>query len=118
LAQTLGETSGIHIDLEAHLGEDRLPTDVETTIYRVIQEALTNVFKHAQSTRVSILLVRRENIVTAVVEDNGVGFDAANRRSDSFGLEGMRERVELHEGRMVVETSPGAGTTLRIEVPL
>jgi signal transduction histidine kinase len=118
LAQTLGETSGIDIDLEAHLGEDRLPTDVETTIYRVIQEALTNVFKHAQSTRVSILLVRRENIVTAVVEDNGVGFDAANRRSDSFGLEGMRERVELHEGRMVVETSPGAGTTLRIEVPL
>ena len=118
LAQTFSETSGIRVDLEAQLGAERLATDVETTLYRIIQEALTNIVKHAESAAVSILLVRRDNAVTAVIEDDGVGFDPANVGSDSFGLEGMRERVELHEGRMVVETSPGAGTTIRIDIPL
>jgi two-component system, NarL family, sensor histidine kinase DevS len=118
LAQTFSETSGIHVDLEAQLGEGRLPTDVETTLYRIIQEAMTNIVKHAESTTVSILLVRRDNAVTAVIDDDGVGFDPTAVGSDSFGLEGMRERVELHEGRMVVETSPGAGTTIRIDIPL
>jgi len=118
LAQTFSETSGIRVDLEAQLGNGRLPTDVETTLYRIIQEALTNIVKHAESTAVSILLVRRDNAVTAVIEDDGIGFDPAAVGSDSFGLEGMRERVELHEGRMLVEASPGAGTTIRIDIPL
>jgi signal transduction histidine kinase len=91
---------------------------VETTVYRIVQEALTNVVKHAEATRVSILLVRRDATVTAVVEDDGLGFDPEAAGEDSLGLEGMRERVELHEGRMTVETAPGSGTTLRVEVPL
>jgi signal transduction histidine kinase len=118
LAQTFSETSGIHVDLVAQLGDERLTTDVETTLYRIIQEALTNIVKHAECTTVSILLVRRGNTVTAVVEDNGVGFDPAAVGSDRLGLEGMRERVELHEGRMVVEASPRAGTTIRVDIPL
>jgi signal transduction histidine kinase len=118
LVQTFSESSGISVDLEARIGEGRLPSDVETTVYRIIQEALTNVVKHAEARKVSILLVHRDTTLTAVVEDDGQGFDPTAVGDNSLGLEGMRERVELHDGRMVVEASSGAGTTLRIEVPL
>ena len=118
LVQTFSESSGIAVELEARLGEERVPTDVETTVYRIVQEALTNIVKHADATRVSIVLVRREGWVTAVVEDDGQGFDPAAVTGDNLGLDGMRERVELHEGHLTVETAPGSGTTLRIEVPL
>jgi signal transduction histidine kinase len=118
LVQTFSESSGISTELEANIGEERLPSDVETTIYRIVQEALTNIVKHADATSVSILVVRRDALVTAVIEDNGRGFDPATERDDSLGLEGMRERVELHDGRLTIEAAPGSGTTLRIEVPL
>jgi signal transduction histidine kinase len=118
LVQTFSESSGISVDLEARIGEGRLPSDVETTVYRIVQEALTNVVKHAEARKVSILLVRRDTTLLAVVEDDGQGFDLTAVGDNSLGLEGMRERVELHDGRMVVEASSGAGTTLRIEVPL
>jgi signal transduction histidine kinase len=118
LAQTFSESSGIRVELVARIGEDRLPTEVETTVYRLVQEALTNVVKHAEASAVSILLVRRDGIVTAVVEDDGSGFDPEAARADSLGLEGMRERVALHDGRLTLESAPGSGTTLRVEVPL
>jgi signal transduction histidine kinase len=118
LAQTFSESSGINVDLEARLGDERLPTEVETTMYRIVQEAMTNVVKHAEATNVSIFLVRRDGQLTAVVEDDGRGFDQAATRSDSLGLDGMRERVELHDGRLTIETAPGSGMTLRVEVPL
>jgi two-component system, NarL family, sensor histidine kinase DevS len=118
LVQTFSESSGIRVELEARLGDERVPNDVETTVYRIVQEALTNVVKHAEATSVSILLVRRDASITVVVEDNGRGFDTHAVSSDSLGLDGMRERVELHEGRLTVETASGSGTTIRIEVPL
>lgn len=118
LVQTFSESSGISVEIEVQLGDDRLPSDVETTVYRIVQEALTNVVKHAGAHSVSVLVMRRDSTVAAVIEDDGRGFDPDPARDDSLGLEGMRERVELHDGRMVVETSPGAGTTIRIEVPL
>jgi signal transduction histidine kinase len=118
LVQTFSESSGIAVQLEARLGSERLPNDVETTLYRIIQEALTNVVKHAEASSLSILLVRRDAVVTAVVEDDGRGFDRGAVREDSIGLAGMRERVELYDGRLTIESSPDAGTTLRVEVPL
>jgi signal transduction histidine kinase len=118
LVQTYSETSGIDVDLEAQLGEERLPTEVETTLYRIVQEALTNVVKHAEATRVSILLVRRNGSATAVIEDDGRGFEPADAAPDSLGLSGMRERTELHDGHLTIETTPGSGTTLVVEVPL
>ena len=118
LVQTFSESSGIDVDLEARLGEERLPTEVETTLYRIVQEALTNVVKHAEASTVSILLVRRDASATVVIEDDGVGFDPGGVKESSLGLEGMRERAELHEGRLTVETSPGAGATIAVEVPV
>jgi signal transduction histidine kinase len=118
LAQSFSESSGIGVELEVQLGAERLPTEVETTLYRIVQEALTNVVKHARAESVSILVVRRGAAVTAVIEDDGQGFDPAAVPTGHLGLEGIRERVALHDGRLTVEAAPGAGTTLAIEVPL
>ena len=118
LAQTFTEASGMRVDLEARLGKTRLPPEVETTLYRLVQEALTNVVKHAGASNVSILLVRRDGVATLVIEDDGRGFDLRETRSDGLGLVGMQERVALHDGRLTLESKPGAGTTLAVEVPL
>jgi signal transduction histidine kinase len=77
---------------------------------------LTNVAKHADASRVSIVVTRRHGAVTAVIEDDGQGFEDGGS-GNGLGLLGMRERVGLVDGRLTVESSPGAGTTLSIEVP-
>jgi signal transduction histidine kinase len=118
LAESFGEQSGTQVDLEARLGEHRLSSEVETTLYRIVQEALTNVTKHADADRVSVTLTRKDSSVVAVVEDDGRGFDSSAVRSDSLGLVGMRERVALVGGSIRIETAPNAGTTLVAEVPV
>ena len=118
LVQTFSEATAIRVDLEAQLGDERLPAEVETTLYRIVQEALTNIVKHSGALRVSILLVRSSGSATVVIEDDGQGFDPAELREDGMGIIGMRERVELHEGRLTVESTPGSGATFVAEVPL
>ena len=117
LADTFREQTGLEVDLETQLGEERLPGEVETALYRIVQEALTNVVKHAGASRVSILLTRKDGGVAAVVEDDGLGFDPGATRDHGLGLVGMRERVGLVGGRLRIESSAGAGTTLVAEVP-
>jgi signal transduction histidine kinase len=94
-----------------------LPADTETALYRLVQEALTNVVKHAAATSVNIVLTRRADGVSAVIEDDGQGFDQSSIRDDSFGLVGMRERLALLDGTLTVESRPGSGTTLLAYVP-
>ncbi len=118
LVATFQEHARVGVDLESNLGEERLPTDVETTIYRIVQEALSNVVKHADASRLSILLTRKSGSVLLVIEDDGRGFDVSVARGDAFGLVGMRERVALVGGRFTVESEASAGTTLVAEVPL
>ena len=118
LVNGFSESTGIAVEIEASLGDERLPGEVETMLYRIVQEALTNVVKHARARRVSIILIRRERKVTALVEDDGEGFDQALKHEDGLGLLGMRERVSLVDGRLTVESSAGSGTTLAVEVPL
>jgi signal transduction histidine kinase len=117
LVETVRQDTSVDVDLEMGIGGERLPTDVETTMYRIVQEALTNIAKHAAATRISILLTRKERAVVVVVEDDGDGFDAADPPA-GLGLAGMRERVTLLGGQLRVETSPGRGTTIVAEVPL
>jgi signal transduction histidine kinase len=103
--------------------DQRLPPPVETALYRVVQEALTNVLRHAHAQRVSVLLERHHDHVLAIVEDDGQGFDAeatmnapdAQRR---LGLLGMQERVALVEGTFEIESTPGGGATVFVRVPL
>ena len=119
LVQTFSESTDIRVALEAQLGDERLPPEVETTLYRMVQEALTNIVKHAEAANVSILLVRAKGSATLVIEDDGQGFDPDKTREGGLGLVGMRERAELHEGRLRIESAPGGeGATLVIEVPL
>src|SRR5207237_7851912 len=112
LTETFAEQTQIAVHLEAGLGDERLPAEVETALYRIVQESLTNVVKHARARRVSILLRRKPNSITAVVEDDGRGFDPTEASEGGFGLVGMRERVALVDGRLQVESSQSSGTTL------
>jgi signal transduction histidine kinase len=95
----------------------RLPDEVESALYRVVQESLTNIAKHASAKAVSISLTRRGSAVAAVIEDDGVGFDPRVVRGGGIGLLGMRERLALIDGRLEIESRPGAGTTIVAEVP-
>ena len=104
------------------LGDERLAPQVETAIYRIVQEALTNVIKHAQAHCVSLILERREGHVSAIVEDDGCGFaveasDAAPGKTYRLGLLGMQERATLVGGTLNIESTPGAGTTIFVRVP-
>jgi signal transduction histidine kinase len=118
LTSSFSEQTGISVDFETALADERLPPEIETALYRIVQESLTNVVKHATARRVSILLARREGAVKAVVEDDGRGFDPAELAGDGFGLVGMRERLALLGGRLEVESRPDAGTTIAAEVPI
>jgi signal transduction histidine kinase len=116
LTEMLRERSGLEIEFISRI-EGRLSDEVETTIYRIVQEALTNVVKHASARNVSIMLGRNGGMVSVLVEDDGRGFDPAQTREGGFGLEGMRERVALVGGTLKVESRRNAGTTLKVEVP-
>jgi signal transduction histidine kinase len=111
------QDTSVEVDLEIGIGDERLPADVETTMYRIVQEALTNIAKHAGATRISILLTRKKRAVVVVIEDDGQGFSPSDTTA-GLGLPGMRERVTLLGGRLRVEASPGHGTTVAAEVPL
>jgi signal transduction histidine kinase len=117
LAHGFAEETGIEVDLEAGAITERLPREVETAIYRIVQESLTNVVKHAQAGRVSVFLTRTDGRVKAVIEDDGRGFDPSATDGGGIGLVGMRERIELLDGTLIVESSATSGTTVAVEVP-
>ena len=118
LTETFSEATAIEVELEAQIGAGRLPNEVETTLYRIVQEALTNIVKHAEAQHVSILVVRRHGTATAVIEDDGRGFDVGAVTDEGLGLLGMRERAALLGGRVTVESSETGGTTVAAEVPV
>jgi signal transduction histidine kinase len=117
LADTYSRRTGIAIDVHVASLGDRLPEDVETALYRIVQESLTNVAKHAGAATASVTVHRRPNAVTAVVEDDGGGFDPAAITA-GLGLTSIRERAELVSGTVRVESRPRVGTTIAVEVPL
>jgi len=118
LAASFAEQSGISVDFQAAIADERLPDEAETALYRIVQESLTNVVKHAQARQVSILLTRADGAVKAVVEDDGRGFDPEKTDTAGFGLLGMRERLALLGGRLEIESARDAGTTVAAEVPI
>ena len=97
---------------------ERLMAETETALYRIVQEALTNVARHAHASKADVLLERRGDRVVAIVEDDGIGFDPETSvQSDRLGLLGIRERVEMLDGTLVIESEIGKGTTVFVEVP-
>jgi PAS domain S-box-containing protein len=132
--ETWGQQTGIAVELES-LGleeggqsSQRLPPEVETALYRIVQEALTNVAKHAadvagdrevkRATRVSITLQRINGHVQVTIEDNGPGFDPETAGEGRLGLAGMRERATLLGGTLEIESTPGSGTTIFARLPV
>jgi signal transduction histidine kinase len=131
LVQRSGTRQGLNVQtviaLAHELGtqERRLEPELESTIYRVVQEALTNIARHAHAEAVMIELIERESRVESrvesrielTIEDDGVGFDPT-APSSAFGLQGMRERVELAGGTLEIDAAPGAGTRLQMSLPV
>jgi PAS domain S-box-containing protein len=116
--EAVSDQHGLVVQFETVGLCDRLPSDVESSIYRMVQEALTNVIRHARATRVDVLLEQRDDKLVVIVEDNGVGFNpTAAMQNGRLGLFGMRERAEMLGGTLVLESAAGAGTTLLVEVP-
>jgi PAS domain S-box-containing protein len=110
---------GVRADFHATgLDPGRLPSESETTLYRVVQEALTNVARHARATRVSVVVSRQGGHATAVIEDDGAGFDPGAVPNGRLGLLGMRERAGLAGGEMDIESSRGSGTTVVVRIPV
>lgn len=112
--------SGIVTDFQSH-GDQSLPAHVETTIYRIVQEALTNAARHARAQRVSVVIEQHDAHVIAIVEDDGIGFDPMTRAAAGdgrLGLVGMRERAALVGGTCAIESRSGAGTAVFVKIPL
>jgi signal transduction histidine kinase len=136
LARRAQAVDGLDVQTEIDLGPEsdqpgpeadqrRLDPELESTIYRVVQEALTNVSRHAQATQATIRIVERNGLIHASVTDDGQGLPEADRlgpRGDGleggFGMSGMRERAELVGGELELVPAPGKGTVMRLTVPL
>lgn len=120
LAATVTERHGIVVDAQIGGVVDRLPADIETVVYRVVQEALTNMVKHAGARVASVLLEQRAGWLRLIVEDDGVGFENADGAEGRprLGLSGIRERLRLVTGSLQIETAHNSGTTLFVRIPL
>jgi PAS domain S-box-containing protein len=115
------ERSNVEVDFHSTgLDGQRAPPQIETALYRIVQEGLTNVLKHAQARHVSLILQRSAGQVLAILEDDGQGFDVDGKTNPvgRLGLLGMRERVDLVGGTLTIESTPGKGTTIFVRIPL
>jgi len=105
-----------------NLSEQHLSAEVRMTVYRIVQEALTNIAKHAEAGHVSVILRKRNSSLVTIVEDNGKGFDVnrvmGSHHGKKLGLFGMYERASLVGGNLTIESKPEAGTTVFFEVPI
>jgi signal transduction histidine kinase len=116
LTETYARRTGLDVDVHLANLDPRLPEAVETAVFRIVQEALTNIAKHAGATRVSVVAQRQGDRVMLVVEDDGRGFDTA-LPNGGLGLVSIRERAELLGGNLRLESSVDQGTTIAIEIP-
>jgi signal transduction histidine kinase len=110
------------VDFVGNLRGKRLPAPIEITLYRVLQEAMTNIAKHANAERITVALEADPGGVRLVVEDDGTGFDDAatvtpERPTRGFGLLGIRERLAAVGGSLTIETAPNRGTALFCQIP-
>lgn len=106
-----------------NVARERFSPEVEISLYRILQEALTNIAKHAQATKVNVRLKKGLNKLALEIADNGLGFDTAilSAKGDNYtplGIYGMRERVTLLHGKFIIESDPGKGTSLVVEIPM
>ena len=117
LAERVGHGAGIELEADLELEGERLDPELETVVYRLVQEALNNVAKHSAAGRATLRVRRADDRIELLVSDDGQGFDLSGE-TDGFGLAGMRERVALVGGELQIESKPGGGTRVTASVPL
>lgn len=119
LSDSISKRWGLPVSVEASINRG-LPATVETTLYRITQEALTNVTKHARATQAQVSLLQTDRTITCSVRDNGIGFDApvASSNRQGLGLVGIKERVTALGGTFRLGPNEGWGTDLTVEIPL
>ena len=98
--------------------EKRLPSNMEVALFRLIQESVQNVLKHADASLIQVKLEIKKDQVLAVVKDNGKGFEVSKKKSGSFGIMGMKERIDLLDGDITIHSKPSEGTVVLISVPI
>ncbi|KAA3656448.1 MAG: HAMP domain-containing protein [Chloroflexi bacterium] len=122
LVQDMTEPAEIGVDFNLSLGKQRLPFEIESTLYRIAQECLTNVLRHAQASHVTVELLPLPYAICLRVEDDGIGFDPNDlgngKKRPRLGLIGLQERAEMLGGSLVVQSAPGAGTSVQVRIPL
>lgn len=120
--KTFSKQTRAHVHITAYAAVERLDNVRRTVIYRVAQEALTNVARHACASRVEVSIQKLPQTVQVIIKDNGKSFEVERvlraKAHKRLGLLGMRERVEMVGGKLHVESTPGHGTTIRAEIPL
>ena len=115
--EEFSKRSGIDCVTDFPKTEMLIPDSIKISIYRILQESLTNVGRHSQAKNVHIRLQNAENQLILKIEDNGVGFDESKRKKKTLGLIGARERAESQGGTYRIESMPGQGTTVTVEIP-
>lgn len=110
--------SNLDVAFDYDVRFDRLDPRFEGVIFRIVQEALTNIRRHAQAQRAAVEMVQQDGIIEVDVRDNGAGFDPDSVSMNSFGLRGMRERARLFGGSVTTEGGPGKGTVVHVELPI
>ncbi|MDP2388614.1 MAG: sensor histidine kinase [Bacteroidota bacterium] len=115
----IGTIPNLKIDLQIVGLDERLENTIETVLYRVIQEVVSNIIKHAKANHISMQLIKHDGELTIMIEDNGVGFDKKNLdKFEGIGLKNIISRVEFLNGHVEFDSTPGQGTTVVVEVPL
>jgi signal transduction histidine kinase len=123
LANESLKAAGVQVHVEEGGTQKRLPPEVEVAIFRIIQEAIVNIVKHANAESAFVSLDFKEKAIVVQVEDDGTGFDLSENLGKSstrrgIGLTGMQERAELLGGVLNIDSEPGKGTRLNIEIPI
>ncbi|MDO6564304.1 cache domain-containing protein [Amphritea sp. 1_MG-2023] len=113
MAEEFAERAGVKVQVSLGLPLQRLPDDIEITLYRITQEALMNIERHAHARHVNIEIWQEEGLIWAEISDDGQGFNVLNKAGEGIGLLNMRERTELLSGQFSIRSRPGAGTCLR-----
>jgi PAS domain S-box-containing protein len=116
--EEFGQRAGLTTQLKSNVPDLQLPLDTATAVFRVFQESLTNIARHAEATTVVVTVEVRESVLVLEIQDNGCGFDLDTvGQKRSLGLAGMRERVQAFAGALTIHSLPGQGTTVQVQIP-
>jgi signal transduction histidine kinase len=111
-------TQGLQIEMEFSISEPEIPEPVKITLYRIVQEALSNCIKYAEADSIRVFLVKVQADLVLTVKDNGKGFDVDSGMGSGIGLISMRERAQSHQGVFTIRSTPASGSEVEVSIPL